>query len=101
MTGVAGDPSGQPDDGDLDRRLEEALLGLLAGRRPGGSICPSEVARLVGASGEWRGLMASVRRVAWRLQRQGRVEITRKGRPVAADSAVGPIRIRLTRPRCG
>ena len=91
-------PSVQVGGGDLERRLEEALLGLLARRRPGGSICPSEVARLVGAEGDWRGLLGPVRRVAWRLQRHGRVEITRKGLPVAPDGSGGPIRIRLKRP---
>jgi hypothetical protein len=97
MNGGDRDPAAQSGDGDLERRLEEALLALLARRRPGASICPSEVARRVGAEDDWRRLMGPVRRVAWRLQRQGRVEILRKGLPVAPDDAGGPVRIRLRR----
>ena len=45
----------------LDRRLEDAILTLLADRSSGASICPSEAAKAV-ESEHWRPLMARTRR---------------------------------------
>ncbi len=77
--------------------IEAALLGLLDARGPGKTLDPQEVARAVGGSHTegWSPLMQSVRRAAVRLMKQGRVVITRKGRPVDPDDFRGVYRIRL------
>jgi hypothetical protein len=76
-----------------DRRLERAILELLATRPVGATICPSEVAR-VAAPDDWRRLMEPARRAARRLVVSGHVEITQGGRVVDPSTAKGPIRIR-------
>lgn len=85
---------------DLDQRLEGAIVDLLRQRSAGGSICPSEAARLVAGSEDeqWRPLMEPARRAARRLVDRGLVEITQGGRAVDPSSAKGPIRIRLVAP---
>jgi hypothetical protein len=79
-----------------DQALEAAILGLLAARTAGASICPSEAARAVGGD-DWRGLLERARAAARRLTARGRVEITQGGRPVDASTARGPIRVRAIR----
>ena len=80
--------------------LERAIETLLARRRPGATICPSEAARAVAAdrSEPWRPLVPPARRAAARLAAQGRVEITQTGRVVDLATATGPIRIRAVDP---
>lgn len=78
----------------LEQRLETAILDLLAQRRAGASICPSDAARLVGSQVDWRELMEPARQAAGRLVSSGEVEITQGGRVVDLATAVGPIRIR-------
>jgi hypothetical protein len=80
-----------------DQRLQDLIIELLARVRPGASICPSEVARALAGDGDWRRWMEAVRQVAGRLQRDGRVVITQKGRAVDPDAIRGPIRFRLLR----
>ena len=80
-----------------DDRLAAAILELLAQRRPGASICPSEVARAeahVGAA-DWRPLMPRVRLAAARLAAAGRIEVTQGGAVVDIATAHGPVRLRL------
>ena len=77
--------------------LEDAIFALLAERAPGKSICPSEAARAAGGE-DWRRLMGQVRGVAVGLARQGRLEITRHGRPVDPESFKGVYRLRLPAP---
>lgn len=79
---------------DVDRSLEQAIVGLLASRARSATICPSEAARAVGGD-EWRELMEPARAAARRLHAAGTVEITQQGRPVDPSRARGPIRIRL------
>lgn len=74
--------------------LETAVFDLLASRAPGASICPSEAAKAVDPEG-WRRLMGQVRATAVGLARAGRLEITRKGRPVDPDAFKGVYRLRL------
>lgn len=81
---------------DEDVELERAILELLSKRARGASICPSEAARAVRHEG-WRELMEPARRAARRLVRGGRVEITQHDKIVDPTTAIGPIRIRLTR----
>lgn len=52
--------------------IHDAILQLLARRRPGASICPSEIARGTGRD-DWRSLMPAIRSAAAELARQGRL----------------------------
>ena len=77
-----------------DDRLATAILELLARRRPGATICPSEVARGE-APDDWRPLMPEVRAAAAKLAAAGRLEITQGGAIVDPATARGPLRLRL------
>ena len=79
-------------------RIEQAIFALLSRRKPGATIRPSEVARLLAAAeGEdaWRALMEPVRETARGLVRAGRLLVTQGGVPVDPASAKGAIRLRL------
>jgi hypothetical protein len=78
-------------------RLEELVLELLATRRPGATICPSDVARAAGVE-DWRSLMDPVRAAAQRLVEAGAVEVTQHGEVVDLPTARGPVRIRRRGP---
>jgi hypothetical protein len=80
---------------DVDRRLEETILDLLAQRARTSTICPSDAARAVGDEGSWRDLMEPARCAARRLVDRGEVDITQGGHVVDPSTARGPIRIRL------
>ena len=80
----------------FDRKLEAAILDLLAQRARSSSICPSEVARDE-CGPEWRKEMESVRRAGRRLALEGAIEVTQKGKVVDPSDAKGPIRYRLSR----
>lgn len=89
MTTLRNDP-----DPVTDAAIEEAIFGLLASRRGGASICPSEVARaLAPKNGTWRDLMPAVRQVAQGLGEKNRLRVTRGGVRVDATSKGGPIRL--------
>jgi len=81
----------------VDRDLEDAITDLLAQRRAGATICPSEAARRVAPDG-WRDLMEPVRMAARRLVAAGAVEIVAGGAVVDPSTARGPVRIRRARP---
>ena len=68
-----------------EAEIEETMLRLVAERGAGKTCCPSEVARALGGPHPdgWGPLMQPVRRVAVRLTKEGRVQIVRKGKPVA------------------
>lgn len=74
--------------------LADVILELLAKRKPGRSICPSEVARAV-APDEWRPLMPEVRAAAAELATAGRIVVTQGPQVVDASTARGPLRLRL------
>jgi len=78
---------------DVDSRLQRTILDLLADRRPGATICPSDAARAVGGD-DWRPLMDDARAAAQRLVDAGEVVITQGGEVVDLATARGPIRIR-------
>ena len=78
--------------------VEGAILSLLAERGSGKSICPSEAARAVDAEG-WRRLLGQVRATAVGLARQGRIEITRHGKPADSAAFKGVYRLRLPAPQ--
>jgi hypothetical protein len=81
----------------MDDRVDTTILELCAARGPESSICPSEAARALAAEGEdWRRHMGRVRRRAVDLARAGRIEVLRKGKPVAdLDDFKGVIRLRI------
>ena len=79
--------------GKLDQQLEATIAELLAERKRGATICPSEAARRV-APDDWRDLMERTRAAARRLVARGELEIPQRGRPVDPSSARGPIRLR-------
>ena len=78
----------------MSQSIEDAIFALLAERDSGKTICPSEAARVLGGEG-WRRLMPHVRATAVGLARQGRLVITRKGRPADPDAFRGVYRLRL------
>ncbi|MEN3213105.1 DUF3253 domain-containing protein [Methylorubrum populi] len=81
--------------------IEETMLRLVSERGADKTCCPSEVARALGGPHPdgWSPLMQPVRRVAVRLTKAGRVQILRKGKPVAdPDDFRGIYRLSLPRP---
>ena len=82
---------------DVPARLERAILDLLARRREGATICPSDAAREVGTEDDWRSLMQPARDAAARLVASGDVEVTQRGTVVDVATARGPVRIRRVR----
>jgi hypothetical protein len=83
----------KPDETELEARI----LALTAQRGEGRTICPSEAARALGGDHPdgWGPLMQPIRRVAVRLMKEGKLVITRKGRPVDPDDFRGVYRLRL------
>lgn len=81
----------------MDDAMETAILELLASRRPGATICPSDAARRVAGDDpdEWRPRMDEARSAAARLVARGAAVVTQGGDPVDPALARGPIRIRL------
>ena len=77
----------------VDSRLQQAILDLLAQRRAGATICPSDAARAVEPD-DWRPLMDAARGAAQRLVDAGEVEVTQGGEVVDLARASGPVRIR-------
>ena len=71
-------------------RMAAAFNALLR-HRPDGTVCPSEVARIVGGD-RWRSLSAGVRDLAWDLGDTGVVRVLQRGEPVRRG-ARGPIRV--------
>jgi hypothetical protein len=83
----------EPTADELDERITATIRALVR-KRAESSICPSDVARVVGGQGgEWRRRMPEVRRVAAELAERSEVIITQKGAVVRLDQARGPIRI--------
>ena len=80
--------------GDLDRRIEAAILALVEARGRGASICPSEAARAIEAEA-WKPLMPRIHNAARRLSRAGRLRILAGGKPIEPDAMRGPVRLTL------
>ncbi|KRE03649.1 hypothetical protein ASE61_08320 [Bosea sp. Root670] len=77
--------------------IESTILDLLSQREAGLTISPMDVARGLGGDHPdgWGPLMQPVRRVAVKLMKEGRLVITRKGRPVDPDDFRGVYRLVL------
>ncbi|MFJ5369506.1 DUF3253 domain-containing protein [Bosea sp. CER48] len=75
--------------------IESAILSLLAQQEPGRTVSPMDVARVLGSDhpDDWGPLMQPVRRAAVKLMKEGRLVITRKGRPVDPDDFRGVYRL--------
>lgn len=87
--GERGEPWWEPTDDGRRERMTAAYRALL--RRRDGTVCPSEVARIVGGE-RWRDLSNAARELAWDLADEGVAVITQKGRAVTRG-ARGPIRV--------
>jgi hypothetical protein len=74
--------------------IEDAIFALLSELEPGKSVSPEQVARAMDAEG-WRRVLGQVRATAIGLARQGRLVITRHGKPADPDSFKGVYRLRL------
>ena len=83
----------------LAHQLEQDILGLAATRGLDKTFCPSDVARAVGGPHPegWGPLMQPIRRVAVQLAKEGRLVITRRGKPVDPDDFRGVYRLGLPR----
>ncbi|KAI9002892.1 hypothetical protein DFJ74DRAFT_441239 [Hyaloraphidium curvatum] len=79
-------------EGSTALPIEATILRLLAARKDGATICPSEVARALAK--DWRPLMDPVRTVASDLVDRGLIVVTQKGQIVDLRTAKGPIRLR-------
>ncbi len=73
-------------------RLIAATRALLRHRKPEATICPSDIARVVGGSG-WRAVLDDARNVVGELRRSGAVRVTQRGEEVDPATVRGPIRI--------
>ena len=74
--------------------IETAIFEKLSGRDVGRSIEPAEVAKALEPE-QWRRMLPKVRAVALGLMRQGRLTITKKGKPIDPNAFRGVIRLRL------
>lgn len=86
-----------PTPAATNRRIEAATRALLRSRTPDSSICPSDVARVVGGE-SWRTLLPVVRDRAAEMAEHHALEILRRGRVVEGNPTEGVLRYRL--PRC-
>jgi hypothetical protein len=71
------------------------ILRQAEARGRDGSISPMDVARALVPDDTWRRLLGPVHAAAGRLQRDGRIEILRKGKPVPPEAVRGVIRLRI------
>lgn len=80
--------------------IEAAILDQLAKAGPGRTISAMDAARQLGGDHPdgWGPLMQPIRRVAVRMMKEGRLVITRKGRPVDPDDFRGVYRLSLPSP---
>lgn len=81
----------------LAEHIRECAMELLVQRGPGRSVCPSEVALLVGlrTNCRWQDLMRPVRTVAATLAESGVIEVIQHDAVVNISEVRGPIRLRL------
>ncbi|QRQ78200.1 DUF3253 domain-containing protein [Glutamicibacter protophormiae] len=86
----------EPREDKLNERIRATIFTLL-GKRQGSSICPSDVARVVGGEGErWRLRMDAVRQIAASLAADGALRVTQHGQDVDLHTVRGPVRLHLT-----
>lgn len=78
----------------MSQLIEETLFDLLSQVRKGDSISPNDVAKAIDAT-NWRRELPKVRGVIIGQARQGKIEVLRKGKPIAPEGFKGIYRIRL------
>ncbi|MDP1632925.1 MAG: DUF3253 domain-containing protein [Caulobacter sp.] len=74
--------------------IEDAILALLTAMPAGKSIDPSDVARAIQPE-RWQRALPQVRATAVGMAREGRLVITRHGKPANPDLFKGVYRLRL------
>ncbi len=79
------------DEAAYRERAEAVMVALLNSRDEDSSICPSEVARVIGGD-SWRDLMPLVRELAFELADVEKMVVTQKGKRVE-PGVRGPVRI--------
>ena len=77
-----------------DDTVDNAILSLVEASGAGKSISPAEVAQTLDAE-NWRSRLSAVKKGATRLALAGRIDILRKGKPVAPEDFKGVYRIVL------
>jgi hypothetical protein len=77
----------------MSQTYRKKILSLLGQRKPGLTICPSEV--LEGIEKKDKEKMVHVRAAAFQLAGEGKIVITQKGKVVSPQQLHGPIRLRL------
>ena len=77
---------------DKNVRILTKILELVEKRGPEKTCCPSEIARILFS--DWRPEMELCRRLAWDLEKEGRIEICQGGIPVKQPTK-GPIRLKV------
>lgn len=77
--------------------IETAILNKIASLEPGKSIEPAEVAKELQPE-QWQRMLPKVRAIALHLMRQGKLTITKKGKPVDPDNFRGVTRLRQPTP---
>jgi hypothetical protein len=92
--GERGRPWWEPVDDAAVRERAAAAIRALLRHRAGRTICPSDVARVIGGD-RWRTATATVREVAAELAEAGEVVASQRGEPVSLRSARGPVRLAL------
>ena len=74
--------------------IEDEIFSQLAGLAPGKSIDPAQIAKALQPE-RWQRMLGQIRSEAIGLARQGRLVITRHGKPADPDSFKGVYRLRL------
>ena len=80
--------------GPMTDPIEAAITDKLAKLAPGKSIEPAEVAKELQPE-QWQRMLPKVKAVALGMMRQGRLTITKKGKPIDPAAMKGVIRLRL------
>jgi hypothetical protein len=80
----------------MSKSIADTIIAMAAHRGPEKTICPSDVAREMFPD-DWRKHMDEIRKDAVLLQKDGKVLITQKGKPVDTDDIKGPIRIKIAK----
>ena len=87
-----------PHKEEMSDPIEAAIFEKLAKADPKGvggkSIEPAEVAKELQPE-QWQRMLPKVRGIALGLMRQGKLTITKKGKPVDPNAVKGVIRLRL------
>ncbi len=82
----------------MSQIVEDTLLEMLSQVPQGESISPNDVAKricVIGDKTRWQRELPKVRAVAINLARAGRIEVTRKGKPIEPEGFKGIYSLRL------